>query len=332
MTTRSSRNITVKPSQQQITYLDKKGELQHLGNVVIDDYNREVKRFMFEPNTKNPWANDSKKFGEYTLGTGSKSLGFVNPAAVQQMVIDAGWEIADQVGYKGGLQMRTTFIAPDKAFADTIDYDAEFWSNRKEAGKIYPSITVDTNLTIGRVAARITPGLFRLICTNGLTSQLLGLESVSFNHREWEDGDILEAIDFEGARSLTSIVKGPEVGKLSAVLQAANVIRRYQTEIASEDGLSAPMKFLGETFKSISANVVKPWAIKAYLEQLDLLAASSPDKTVHVIDLLNAYTNGINARRLAGNDRASWVVLDAADSVLQTTTSLVGYASIFGKN
>lgn len=340
---RPSRTITIKPEARPITYLDKQGVEQQLGNVVAEDYNREVRRFLFEPVTSNPWANESKKYGEYVLGAGSKSMGFINPADVQRPILNAGWKIQDQVAYKGGLMMRTTFIAEDRSFQDPIDYDLEFWSNRKEMGKMFPSITVDTCLQIGRVAARISAGIYRLLCTNGLVSSVMGLASLSFNHVEWDPAVLEESIDGLGAGDINQLIRGPEISRLSSIARAVKIIRRYRAESDSETGLSAPMKYLNEHFKSISPNVVKPWAIDAYLNQLDMYVQcydvinganrGLDTKPVYAVDLINAYTSGVNHRRMeSGNDRGIWSALSEADSVVKTTAALANYADVFSQN
>jgi hypothetical protein len=226
--------------------------------------------------------------------------------------------------------MKTQFIDPEHRWADTIGYDLPFWAKqRRDPGELFAMVQLDTNLKIGHMAARFVQGVWRQVCTNGLTSNILELPSVAVRHTEWETGDIdeqLDGIEFGTGLVFEALQKGLTSMKYLGV--AARLLDRVKEESASPTGLTQEMLFLRERFPTITAPHGK--FFNNYSEQLALLLESfSSDEPVQGIHILNAYTNAVSVERFRSSSRGAFDALENMNAVVAETVSLANMAAIF---
>lgn len=333
------RTVTVTADRHEVEYMDRNHEIKTLGEIVIDNYENEGRRILFNAARSNEFIPESKKTKPYTLGFGSQHLDFVNPAGVMEILADRGWEISDQLAFKGGLQMITTFTNPTVTLDDIYDYDHKFWSNFNDSAVagMRPAIHLETNLVVGKVAVSMLSGFLRMVCTNGLIIKLLGLPTLRFKHSDFSDlNSIRENMDTSGITSIERVVYGPQIGTAKTVHRMADVLHSWIDTI--DDPKWAALE---ASFKSISPNMVKPWALKGYiagLHEIADMAATSVHQIrnndqVYLLDLMQAYTNAVNHHRAAQNtDRGAWAALSMANTVVEKTASFSSLVSIFSDN
>jgi hypothetical protein len=333
----ASRKVTVTSNNRAVSIYNKKGEQIKLGTVVAEHYgDDEVRRFSFMPSGANPWSPERKIEKGYALGAGSKQMSFINPADAQEQLLEEGWKIVDQWAWKGGLQVTTIFNNPGAAVDDTIEHDLAFWEARgRKRGGMFPAVRLDTNLVIGRVAARYTAGVYRVVCTNGLISSVLNMGSASFSHRTWEEADLHKTIeDFQWTQALLnkSNYKGSVLGSGHSLRAVHKLLTTYIDASSAADAASAPWVRTMQKQLGMSANVLKGWTLEGFSGQLSMLADSNPD-TIYSIDILNAYTNAVNAHRLnRANDAGVWRAMDGMDGVLHSVQTLMELSTLFSAN
>lgn len=326
-----SRQVEVVSEERAITFYDKKMQLLKLGEIRVENYQDEVKRWLFAPGSQNPWSGEHKQEKPYQLGTGSKNLVFVNPSEAQEVLLNMGWVIADQYATRGGLSMVTVFILADRPFQDSITYDHDLWSNRKGMDKIWPCIQLETNLMLGRIAARYSGGIFRQICVNGATGKVLDLGEADFRHNEWNVDDVIEEIEAAKFGSISALPMGPVIASNKGLKAAIGFLDRYLEERASDSGLTARFKLMEDVLSPLSSNVVKPWVLTNYSKHLKTLSASHLQSgEIHMFDLLNAYTSGVNEHRMeTRSSRAAFASMYMADSVVKLTSHLASISELF---
>lgn len=326
-----TRTVAVTQLVDELTYLDVQGNEQPLGQIYQEIYGEgEAKRFTFKPDAKNPFKQKGKEDDGYVIGIGSANISFINPSEAQQAALDRGLQIQDVLAYKGGLQIKTHFIDPEKRIADVISFDYDFWSKqRREPGDLFAMLCLDTNLRIGHMAARYTSGIYRQVCSNGLYATLLGLPELAIRHSEWEVGDIdssLESIGY-GTDVLMGYVRKP-LTQSNYLASARRILGRLQDEAAQPTGLSTEMVFLKERFPTITHAKGKHFS--NYLEQIDLLLDSIEDNApITGLQIVNAYTNAVSVERFRGSDRGAFDALSNINSIIAETVSLANMAAIF---
>lgn len=328
----ATRTVTVQQVVNDLSYLDASGSEKALGTIYQEVYgDDEVKRFTFRPDKDNPFIRKGKEEDGYVLGYGSAHMHFVNPADAQRAALDRGLELRDVLAYKGGLQMKSYFIDPEKRWGDMINYDYQFWEKqRREPGEVFALLQLDTNLRIGHMAARYVSGLYRQICSNGLAAPLLGLPTISIRHSEWETDNIeaqLEDIEF-GTGVVLDITRRP-LTQMRHLTKALNVLNRLAAEAQSPEGVSTEMTLLRQRFPTITAPRGKTF--NNFVEQLELLLKTYPEETAAVtgLQIVNAYTNAVSVERFRGSSRGAFDALEGMNSIITETVSLANMAAIF---
>lgn len=341
-----TRQVTVNTNTRDITYYDTAGELKTLGRLGIDKYGDEANRLIFVPHSENNWAPATKGADNpYVLGYGSGSLNFVNPSDVQELILDMGFEIDKQYAFKGGTQMQTLFRHPKIEFPDAFDYDLDFWKKiyegrgRELKQGMYAGATLETNVQPGRVAARISFGIYRLICTNGMVGEMLGIKSVDVKHGGFSEKLVKEAmhkrfgyIDGEVAPTGPSVTTAYNLKKAFSVLNDYQNARREAKE--NKTDIDPRFMIMEQDFRQFSPNVVKNWAFDGYIEQLQMLTDNVEDATpITGLHLVNAYTSGVNAHQMMrGTDRGSFDALAQTANITKATASLANLAALFSKS
>lgn len=327
----STRTVSVIRNVKEITCLDLKGEEVLLGHISMDSYGKdEVKRFDFKVSDHNPWAPLNKRDSGYSLGVGSAKLDFVNPADVQGLLINKGFETVAQYAARGGLQLYTVYQNPEVFQEDLFPHDNHLWDWRRLTGpdaiKSFQGMLVETDLRIGHMAVRLTPGLYRLICENGLFENVLDTGVVAVKHHEFDTAQVKEKIQ---ELIKTPLQHGPAITTIKHLKQAHTLLKRYSTEIQKEK-LSVQMQLLGTQFQGISKNVIRPWALEGYLTHLSALLEAYPDTfDISTLHLVNAYTSAVNIHRMKRSDKGILSALYALKPVVQTTITLANISAIF---
>lgn len=324
-----TRTISVTRTVTDISSIDLEGNEIHLGVVYSDEYGQsEAKKFLFEVSEDNPWSRPKI----FSIGVGSANLSFVNPKDAQEKVLQAGFLPATQYAYRGGLRIVTTYYHPDYYEDHLFDYDLDEWvwrgMDEDSMKRTFSAIQVSTDLQTGHMAVSYTPGFYRLICTNGLTSSLLEWEPFKVRHVDWDTKDLGNRI----ASFIEPVTyrEGLPVTSEKHLQKAVDLLSRYWDEL-SEGELSPQMQLLEQQFVGLSKNVLKGWAVEKYIQYLKKYIKKGvfKNKDVHMIHLINAYTNSVNSHRLRNGDRGILSALDSTDNVVNTTASLANISAIF---
>lgn len=324
----STRTITVKGQAQEVTYLDKAGEEKLLGKIMMEEYGEnEARAFTFYPDQTNPHSRGNKNETGYSLGIGSGSMAFVNPADAQRILKNRGYEIKDQVAYKGGLMMRTTYVNTNNELPDLLNWDESIWATyNRERGKMFPMISLDTNLVMGHMALRFQQGLYRLICTNGLVGTVLAMPSLEVRHSEWDVDGVEEELEAMVDDNAWRNYLNRPVGRTKDFVSTARLLNRYMEERASEKGMTDTMRSISGLLRGFS-KVSEPIATE-YVRQIEA-AADNVGETMEAIYLVNAYTNAVNLHRARTNELGAYNALQQLDSVLADTISTTALAAMF---
>lgn len=343
----------VRITQGTVEYLDKNDQPQPLGRIEMEDYTghgggKHIMRHNLIPASGSPFIAKGKKAEKYTLGTGP-SLAFVEPAQIQQAVVDLGYTAKDQFAGVGGARMTTIYVPKDPvAIPDPITWDHEFWAGmatktdlqeakaqgghqRIQEGLLFPAITVNTNLVMGYMATTVQEGFYRLWCTNGAFSTYLELPEINQAHKDWDPSKFGEALGVFKHEGYAALPMGPMVGQVDDLYKALTILDRFIAERDTKEGLPSKIAFLQEEFSAFNKANLSPVILRAYSEQLHWIAqVMDPGAPLHTMDLVNAYTNAINSTREKRNeDTGVWFANNRLDNVIKTTQNFIRLANIF---
>ncbi len=329
-----NRQVSVNTSDQKVMFFDKAGEKKTLGTVFTDDFTGEgVKKYWFQPDADNPFVPKRKKQEAYRLGIASDKSAFVDPADIQETLLNAGLKIVDQYATFGGARLITLFGNLAEAHADPISYDHEFWTKRgRQVGDVFPMIELETNLVLGRMNAWLRGGIFRLICTNGMRSNVLKLPSIFIKHLNWKPEEIVHQIHDRGFTSFKGeLPMGPVVGTARSIRKVSDTLSQYLERLEAGE-LGHAFQTFSRQFAIFQPTHIKARLLKDYIGQLRMLAESSSDAhEFRALEIVNAYTNAVNARReIHTTDRGTWHHFMQVDPIIDTTMSLSALSDLFG--
>lgn len=332
----TTRQVSVSRETRDLTFLDTEGNEVPLGTVGVDEFEGEgVRKLVFYPSEQNPWVPSAKKREEgYSLGVGSSALDVLNPADAQRVLVDQGWKAYHQFGIGGGWASSMIYALPSEEFDDPIKYDREIWGERGTKNSLMPMVNLRMSLTTGRMCAEYNVGIYRLICTNGVVSPLLDLPAYRFSHRDWSIDNVVQSLSSETAFPvIRELPRGPEVADPRHLTLASKYLRRYLEDQTNPEGKSESSQILERAFPIFSPSSTSPWALENYLDQLDLLLSGHSGGAIHALDLVLAYTSGVNLQRHRnGNDRGAYWAFESQNRVIESTRSLAEMAVIFSDN
>lgn len=329
-----NRQVSVNTSDQRVTFYDKSAEKRVLGTIFTDDFTGEgVKKYWFQPDAENPFVPKRKKQDPYHLGVASDRSAFVDPADIQETLLNAGLEIVDQYAVFGGTRMITEFRNKAVSRPDPISYDTEFWTKKgRQVGDVFPLVELETNLVLGRMNAWLRGGIFRLLCTNGMRADVLKLPSLWIKHLNWKPEEIIHQIQDRGFTTFDGeLPMGPVVGTAKSLRKVSNTLAQYLERLKAGE-LGHAFQTFSRQFAIFQPTHIKPRLLSEYIGQLRMMADSvTDDHEFRALELVNAYTNAVNARRAdrTNPDRGTWHYFNQVDPIINTTMALSSLSDLF---
>lgn len=333
----TTRTVEVTRQPETLTFIDKEGVERELGTIFTDEFAGEnVRKIRWQPSH---WRRTDKDGNEqpYEFGFGSGSLTVINPADFQKPLLDSGWQIRDQYQGFGGSALNTTYILPDRAYDDPYHFDRELWGERGDLNSLHVAVQMETNIRPGHMAVRITPGLFRLVCTNGLIARVMGLGSFELKHAEGLNNFSTEEL-IARVHGMTadfgSLPQGAYLGSARTLAKANDVLKRFYDETFVNKNVSPAMELLGKSFAVFSAkgyNAINSGMTKGFIDMMDRVVSQGRD--VYAIDVLNAYTSAVNLRRAGavngGANFSAFRALQATEPVVEAVAQMSAIAQLF---
>jgi hypothetical protein len=219
-----------------------------------------------------PDADEEKS---YSLGT-IQSPHAMDLQPLVNPILEAGWEVTNHDDWRGGTRSMTIFRHPGMIMDDWIKWDPRYDSS----SPVFASLALRADARRGS-SYTLTAGFFRMVCTNGMISQQLGMGYLNFRH-----GDDPAQVQDNVAGFLSGLGRQnfeQRVFKKYDV-QSAQWIRN----LLASDETDHPT-FIGTPFNTLTSRL-KGTEREELAAQMDLIL-SGGESTMTVMDLLNAYTN-----------------------------------------
>lgn len=325
--------VVVSEESKPVEFLDNDGNVQSLGNVVSRVYEGEdVQRHTF----KSIRGNDGDGV-EYMLGTSRERENvFINHVEPMQVLHDHGYQKRDMVLAMGGTELFTIWDNPEGVeYDDPILWDKSMWAHRSDlGGSLTESIIQRGSIRPGR-GISFQRGLFRMICTNGLVSEILGLGKVRYNPGNWNPQS-LEADLFgqDVAVLAQEQIMGERIGNKYSVTRFGNLMKNLRERPAEEKAeyLAGLPKFVRPMVSPFGR--VPKWYLEEIEKQTELFDASGL-QDVHELDVSNILTNAMNRSRFGvlqeGEERQTRSInfmVENMSSLTENAGSLMGVYSL----
>lgn len=247
-----------------------------LGNIVSRVYEGEnVQRHSF-------LSSEGK---EFSLGPTTEAFNFVDWPDVFKPVLDEGYQIEKLSVSRGGLRMHAVLSNPTgPTYKDPIHWDQATWGKSKG---LKDSVVIHGGLRPGS-GFHFQRGLFRLICTNGLTIETLGLGKGDFNHINYEPDAAASAL-FGQSVVIGSDIIGQQIGTVKALTRTKTILEKAISNPETYEDLP---HFARELVSPLT-DFPKRFANEA-LQQFDALIQNAGRKEVYEMDIANVLTGAAN--------------------------------------
>lgn len=284
---------TINPETQ------KKELLGRLGFINYDN-DQKLRVMAFRPTPRlgfevQPDEDESPRQQEaFSLGVVKGQYTLLDHATILKPLMDLGFEVTKMNFMRGGTRAMATLQYPGIALDDPIAWDLEQFEKVPAKRKIFFSLGVwmDARSMHG---IHFAAGYFRLLCTNGLMSTVLGMGSLNLTHRHWN----VQRVSEFGEGVLEQAGKGKTLGLPTMGTKAlswgqnaiANLVARPE-EFESLPGIAKePLRQLRRIIPD-----------KALTSLADQLGEIRGEKEFSGLDILNAITNA--GRQSNGNGLA----------------------------
>lgn len=228
---------------------------------------------------------------EYSLGPTTDSFTFTDHSEVLEPLINRGYELRSIRFSKGGLKLWSLLTPPDAfKMGDPINWDQKFWSS---GGNLMEAVQVTSSIGPG-MGINYQWGWFRVVCTNGLISRILGLGGMSYSHTSWGVDKVFSFLD----NHRLSDQINPPIGSRRGVKRTAEILASLDDEEQQASALPAPIRGI------LNPIVRMPkWYREDLREQFGYLYDQGPEE-VTSLDLLNSVTSPLNYRnQVQGENR-----------------------------
>ena len=307
-----------------------------------------VNKLLFRPSqASQAVVNDVR---DYQIGHVSDQFQVVDHGEILRPLIAIGYTITRLHYSRGGMNMMATLRPPKPlAITDPIKYDRDLWPSISE-NSIVESLQVTSSLKPGR-GIHMLRGWYRLVCTNGLLSELLQLGKAFFSHRTWNPGHLSETFqEWPQLSSKGDVVLGPLVGNQDGVTKLVGVLTHLleqrggegdESEEEEEPEVMTRRELQARAARSAAQNLplfvreeidpfthMSGWLLVALMEQLAHFNSTAHRKEFHALDLVNAYTSAVNLGVVNHENRSPVRSLTKMEGVLQSSMRLIGGMSL----
>lgn len=319
------RQVDAVKTGMPLFFYDTKSERRPLGQVSIERFdNNSVATYSFSPDSENGMTGHKRSRSTYRLGVGSGKLDMIDPAEVQKLFLDQGWEIEKQVHTRGGAGLRTIFSNDRVVWDDVINYDYKLWPNRPQA-PLRHSVMVEANINISYMALRVVEGLYRKVCTNGMYSLLLNLGSYSAKHIR-QVSNPYETIIQDMAVPDELPGQDVQMNKTNLAQVIYYLDRSYNRLLESGSEYTKKNSLKLTQLAPFRPCTMNKGMFFAFMEATKAIL-DKPGDDVTSLDLINAYTNGINLSN--GTPTDVWNAYGMVDTTLSSIIQLANFTEFF---
>jgi len=258
---------------------DKPLRKQKLGTVVSRLFTGEnVQRHFFVPKD----TNSKKK--EYSLGPTTDGFQFTDHTEVLAPLLDKGYKLQTVKYSKGGLKIWAMLTPPNPlTLNDPITWDASLWGSGKT---IQEAVLITSAIGPGH-GIHYKFGWFRIICTNGLIDDILGMGALYYSHTNWSGLGVTKFIE---NNRLTENVN-PVIGNLPGLRRTIQVLDVMEDNEKRNELLPVPIQ------RTLTPLIRLPnWYRNDLREQFNYMCNQASIEKVTSLDILNAVTSPLNYR------------------------------------
>lgn len=317
----STRTVDAVTSTTPMYYVDVDQVTKKLGDVVIERFDGgSVASYAYRPDANNGMNDNARRRSLYTLGVGTGKIDTVNPATVQSVLLDQGWQVRDYLYARSGAALSTVFYYPDQRWDDILDYDATLWPDRKDAG-IFPAVLAEFNLQISHMAVRLSSGIFRTVCINGMFTRLFKLGQVAIRHFRDRNLDILPELINEKLVSPSDLPGGQrQMSKMNLAQTIYYLTKSYERMLEASGSSYVRKNDLDVSQLSVfRPSEMKKDTFYGLMDSLKVILDKHGDD-VTALDLINAYTSMVNRSEARGTNQ--WRLFHGADQVINNLVQL----------
>ena len=300
--------VPVTVAEKEVFGYDEDLVNQLFGKVVSRIYEGEsVQRHFYVP------ADEDK---EYLLGPTTTSFNFVDHTQALTPLINRGFEIRKMSIMKSGLKMFAIMTPCDgEVLEDPIRWDVPVWGGDRQP--LLETAVVTSSIGPGQ-GIHYSIGYFRLVCTNGLVSEILGTGVEKFSHLNWS-GDHVNA--FISSHRLSGESAFP-IGTKKGIEHSRNLLADLKDESKNVKIPIPIQKTLGPLLS------LPDWYQTDIDQQFSMILDNHPKDDVSTLDLLNVITSPINLQQARGEDRSRF--LFRTERIAMPLCQLIAFMSLGG--
>lgn len=340
-------SVIVQEERKEVKVLvqDESGKVrsQKLGEVISRVYMGEkVQRHEFEPASgSDQLVTGATKKSKYSLGPTTTQFQFVDHETAVKPLIKNGYHIEKQLLGKGGLSLYSILSPVNPIeWEDSIHWDESLW-NPVPGAKMRESVIVSTSIKPGK-GIWYSRGIFRLICTNGLVSEIMNFGQIRMNHANFDSDKILDAMNIkkelkEGER------RGPLVGNIRGAKRLIDTLHRVaefqgidqQSDDEDEEEENTQALRLEDVplFARSAVNTLTSqptWYTQGLIDQFEAMVnyfKGKDSQGVYAVDLINATTSPFNLRA-RNQEVETFRPISRGPAVAKSVSHLLGAMSL----
>jgi hypothetical protein len=283
---------------------DPAGQRLPIGRIRYKDYdgNRELRNLSFESSVSDR---------THPVGNAGRTYAVIDHASVIDPFLDAGFQVRKIMHGRGGIDCQAILGHPDFMFKDSISWDRKWLaeldpSSKKIRSSMEFSVRIVSTLTPFRGISAVA-GSSRLVCTNGLVAQALGIGQIRARHMAFSLDRIAGFVD--------GLPKAPELMPTSSPELIDDVLETLDR--IDQEGVTLPRLIREPALKLTALTGVRTPVLKVNLRALRLA-----DQPFSKLDLVNAYTN------TAHGARNPMGVYHGTDTAVQSLSTLIELAGV----
>lgn len=305
------RKVVVHEEQHPVTSYKPGAMTTYLvGTVISRVYQGEsVQRHLFLPAGQD--AEDETNL--VSMGPTSTSFDFVDYAGLVEPFLDQGRKsgrLKQTWLFRGGTCFRALIELPMRGIPDPIEWDLDLWESNK-VGTLRQVIEIVSSVKPGH-GIRITRGLFRLVCSNGLISKVLNLGFWKFSHSNFNPETVAQIASSSGEYQDFTVGNKKGAERFLGVLQ--------------QDEVDESIPYFVQSSMGVLSRLPK-WYVSGLQVQMQEFIDHSPVDRIGPLDLMNMLTSPMSLYEEA-SEASIGRLSGKMESITKATMSLIGPLSL----